>query len=56
MSSTMKLVTMTICLAVCSSLHAQTAPAARDSKPLSTSLGSRGVSGEGTNAAEAKPG
>jgi YMGG-like Gly-zipper len=40
MSSNMKLVTMTLCLAVCSSVHAQTpAPAAPAAKPLSTSLG-----------------
>lgn len=37
MSSTMKFVTMTICLAVGSSVHAQTAPPT--AKPLSTSLG-----------------
>jgi hypothetical protein len=39
MSSNMKFVTMTICLAVCSSLHAQTAPPPAAPKPLSTSLG-----------------
>ena len=39
MSSNMKFVTMTICLAVCSSVHAQTAPPPATSKPLSTSLG-----------------
>jgi hypothetical protein len=39
MSSTMKFVTMTLCLAVCSSVHAQTAPPPATSKPLSTSLG-----------------
>jgi YMGG-like Gly-zipper len=39
MSSNMKLVTMTLCLAVCSSVHAQTAPPPATSKPLSTSLG-----------------
>jgi len=35
----MKFVTMTICLAVCASVHAQTAPPPATSKPLSTSLG-----------------
>jgi hypothetical protein len=39
MSSNIKLVTMTICLAVGSSVHAQTAPSPATSKPLSTSLG-----------------
>jgi len=39
MSSNMKFVTMTICLAVCASVHAQTAPPPATSKPLSTSLG-----------------
>jgi hypothetical protein len=39
MSSNMKFLTMTICLAVCSSVHAQTAPPPATSKPLSTSLG-----------------
>jgi YMGG-like Gly-zipper len=39
MSSNVKFVTMTICLAVCSSVHAQTAPPPATSKPLSTSLG-----------------
>ena len=39
MSSNMKFVTMTICLAVCSSVHAQTAPPPAPAKPLSTSLG-----------------
>lgn len=39
MSSNMKFVTMTICLAVCSSVHAQTAPPPATPKPLSTSLG-----------------
>ena len=39
MSSTMKFVTMTLCLAVCSSVHAQTTPPPATSKPLSTSLG-----------------
>src|ERR1700741_968250 len=39
MSSNMKFVTMTICLAVCSSLQAQTAPPPATAKPLSTSLG-----------------
>src|SRR5678815_2701466 len=39
MSSNMKLVTMTICLAVCSAVHAQTAPPPAAPKPLSTSLG-----------------
>jgi len=39
MSSNMKLVTMTLCLAICSSVHAQTAPPPATSKPLSTSLG-----------------
>ena len=38
MSSNMKFLTMTICLAVCSSVHAQTAPPPATSKPLSTSL------------------
>jgi hypothetical protein len=38
MSSTLKFVTMTICLAVGSSIHAQTPPPA-STKPLSTSLG-----------------
>jgi len=35
----MKFVTMTICLAVCASVHAQTAPPPATAKPLSTSLG-----------------
>jgi YmgG-like glycine-zipper protein len=39
MSSNMKFVTMTLCLAVCSSVHSQTAPPPATSKPLSTSLG-----------------
>jgi hypothetical protein len=39
MSSNMKFVTMTLCLAVCSSVHAQTAPPPATPKPLSTSLG-----------------
>lgn len=41
MSSNMKFVTMIICLAVCSSVDAQTAPppATATAKPLSTSLG-----------------
>ena len=39
MSSNMKFVTMTICLAVCASVHAQTAPPPATAKPLSTSLG-----------------
>lgn len=39
MSSNMKFVTMTICLAVFSCVHAQTAPPPATSKPLSTSLG-----------------
>src|ERR1044072_1998348 len=39
MSSNMKFVTMTICLEVCSSLQAQTAPPPATAKPLSTSLG-----------------
>jgi hypothetical protein len=41
MSSNMKFVTMTmtICVAVCSSVYAQTAPPPATSKPLSTSLG-----------------
>ena len=39
MSSNMKFVTMTICLALCSSVHAQTAPPPAAPKPLSTSLG-----------------
>ena len=39
MSSNMKFVTMTICLAVCSSVHAQTAPPPATSKPFSTSIG-----------------
>jgi hypothetical protein len=39
MSSNMKFVTMTICLAVCSSAHAQTAPPPAAPKSLSTSLG-----------------
>ena len=39
MSSNMKFVTMIVCLAVCSSAHAQTAPPPATSKPLSTSLG-----------------
>src|SRR4030095_8216880 len=39
MSSNMKFLTMTLCLAVCSSLHAQTAPPPAAPKPLSTSLG-----------------
>jgi hypothetical protein len=39
MSSNIKFVTMTICLAVCSSVHGQTAPAPAAPKPLSTSLG-----------------
>jgi len=38
MRGNMKLVTMAICLGVCSSVHAQTAPPATP-KPLSTSLG-----------------
>ena len=39
MSSKMKFVTMTLCLAVCSSVHAQTAPPPAPAKPISTSLG-----------------
>src|SRR4029453_6030904 len=39
MSSNMKFLTMTLCLAVCSSVHAQTTPPPATSKPLSTSLG-----------------
>jgi hypothetical protein len=39
MSSNMKFVTMTICLAVCSSVHAQTTPPPATSKPFSTSIG-----------------
>jgi hypothetical protein len=39
MSSNMKFVTMTICFALCSSVHAQTAPPPAAPKPLSTSLG-----------------
>jgi hypothetical protein len=39
MSSSIKLVTITVCLAVGSSVHAQTAPPPATSKPLSTSLG-----------------
>jgi YMGG-like Gly-zipper len=39
MSSNMKFVTMTIGLAVCSFVHAQTAPPPAPAKPLSTSLG-----------------
>ena len=38
-SSNMKFVTMTLCLAVCSAAHAQTAPPPATAKPLSTSLG-----------------
>ena len=37
MSNSVKLATMTFCLAVCSSVHAQTAPPT--AKPISTSLG-----------------
>jgi hypothetical protein len=39
MSSNMNFVTMIVCLAVCSSAHAQTPPPPATSKPLSTSLG-----------------